>query len=46
LRQIFYSGESVLAWLVGNLAQGLANNGMTDEERASLDPESDEYQAR
>ncbi|KAH6687187.1 hypothetical protein F5X68DRAFT_134025 [Plectosphaerella plurivora] len=46
LALLFYSGESVLAWLVGYLAHGIANNGMTDEERANLSPTNPEYQMR
>lgn len=44
--QIFYGFETGLAYSVGAKAQGLANNGMTDEERAALDPSSQEYYLR
>lgn len=44
--QIFYGAESALAYLVGALAHGLANNGMTDVERVLLNPESEEYHMR
>lgn len=35
-----------MAWSVGAKAQGLANNGLTDAERAALDPNSEEYRLR
>lgn len=34
------------AYLVGALFQGLTNSYMTDEERAALDPDSEEYYNR
>ncbi|OHE92160.1 hypothetical protein CORC01_12563 [Colletotrichum orchidophilum] len=43
---ITYSAETALAYSVGALWKGLANNGMTDEERKSLDPTSEEYLTR
>ncbi|KAJ2893054.1 hypothetical protein MKZ38_009074 [Zalerion maritima] len=43
---IFYSVQSTLAYEVGNLAFGLANNGMTDAERAALSPSDPEYEFR
>ncbi|RYP18706.1 hypothetical protein DL767_009780 [Monosporascus sp. MG133] len=42
----FYAIETGLAYCVGAKAQGLANNGMTDEERATLSPNSPEYHTR
>ncbi|RYO91997.1 hypothetical protein DL764_008200 [Monosporascus ibericus] len=42
----FYTIETGLAYSVGAKAQGLANNGMTDEERATLSPNSPEYHTR
>ncbi|KAI4591734.1 hypothetical protein KJ359_012657 [Pestalotiopsis sp. 9143b] len=41
-----YSGESALAYKVVAKYGGIANNGMTDEERAALSPDSEEYQNR
>jgi hypothetical protein len=38
-----YVTESTLSYMVGVLANGLTNSGMTDEERAALSPESEEY---
>ncbi|KAI1634251.1 hypothetical protein F4809DRAFT_652025 [Biscogniauxia mediterranea] len=43
---IFYAVETSLAYSVGAVAQGLANNGMTDAQRVALDPSSQEYQLR
>ncbi|GAB7324987.1 hypothetical protein MBLNU13_g08792t1 [Cladosporium sp. NU13] len=43
---ICYSVETALAYSVGNAAHGLANNGMTPEERASLSPDSPEWALR
>lgn len=43
---MFYAAQSALGWNIGNAAQGLANNAMTDEERASLLPGSPEFVAR
>ncbi|KAI8305424.1 hypothetical protein K4K61_005336 [Colletotrichum sp. SAR11_59] len=40
---IFYVIETVLAHSVGAIAKGMANNGMTDEQRAALSPDSEEY---
>ncbi|OLN82716.1 hypothetical protein CCHL11_08758 [Colletotrichum chlorophyti] len=40
---ITYSAETALAYSVGAYWRGLANNGMTDEERRTLDPNSEEY---
>ncbi|KAI1463532.1 uncharacterized protein F4812DRAFT_242767 [Daldinia caldariorum] len=42
----FYAVETSLAYSVGAVAQGLANNGMTDEQRAALSPDSQEYKTR
>lgn len=44
--QLFYTVQSTLAYSVGNIAHGLANNGMTDEERAALSTSDPEYQLR
>ncbi|KAH7140664.1 hypothetical protein EDB81DRAFT_61153 [Dactylonectria macrodidyma] len=41
-----YSAETALAYSVGNIARGLANNSMTDAQRAALDPNSEEYELR
>lgn len=38
--------ETVAAYLVGALFQGLTNSYMTDEQRESLDPYSREYSNR
>ncbi|KND88026.1 hypothetical protein TOPH_07311 [Tolypocladium ophioglossoides CBS 100239] len=40
---MFYAVETGLAYSVGNIAHGLANNGMTDAERFALSPSSEEY---
>ncbi|KAI1371623.1 hypothetical protein F4677DRAFT_305867 [Hypoxylon crocopeplum] len=42
----FYAVETSLAYSVGAVAQGLANNAMTDEQRAALSPDSAEYRTR
>ncbi|KAI1033046.1 hypothetical protein LB504_006466 [Fusarium proliferatum] len=41
-----YAIETGLAYSVGNIAQGLANNSMMNEQRASLQPQDHEYQLR
>lgn len=41
-----YSCETFLAYSVGAYWLGLANNSMTDEERANLDPNSHEFYLR
>ncbi|RGP75810.1 hypothetical protein FLONG3_5567 [Fusarium longipes] len=41
-----YAIETGLAYSVGNVAFGLANNSLSDEQRASLQPEDPEYQIR
>ncbi|KAH6972115.1 hypothetical protein BKA56DRAFT_593736 [Ilyonectria sp. MPI-CAGE-AT-0026] len=43
---MFYTIQSSLAYSVGSIAHGLANNGMTDAERSALSPEDHEYSAR
>ncbi|KAI1207526.1 uncharacterized protein F4807DRAFT_452868 [Annulohypoxylon truncatum] len=43
---IFYAIETSLAYSVGHVAQGLANNGMTDAQRAALSPDSAEFKTR
>ena len=44
--QVIYSAQSTLAFWAVNYAQGMANNAMTDEQRAALSPDSAEYEAR
>jgi hypothetical protein len=46
LSQVLYTVETTLAYNVGHVAKGLANNSMTDAQRAGLDPSSDEYHYR
>lgn len=46
MEQVTYSIETALAYSVGAYWHGLANNGMTDEERMALDPGSEEYRLR
>ncbi|TRX87955.1 hypothetical protein FHL15_011159 [Xylaria flabelliformis] len=43
LAMLIYAAETALAYSVGAVAMGLANNGMTDEERRALSPNSPEY---
>ncbi|KAK3324783.1 hypothetical protein B0T19DRAFT_465018 [Cercophora scortea] len=43
---IVYTAESVMAYLVVAYWKGLANNAMTDAQRAALDPASEEYTLR
>lgn len=44
--QLVYTAESVMAYLVVAYWKGLANNDMTDAQRATLDPESEEWRLR
>jgi ubiquinone biosynthesis protein Coq4 len=44
--QIFYTAQTALAYNVGAVAKGLANNSMTDAQRIALSPRSSEYSAR
>lgn len=44
--QVIYSLETATAYIVGAWWLGLANNGMTDEQRRTLDPQSHEYHLR
>jgi hypothetical protein len=44
--QIIYAAETTLAYSVGAVARGLANNGMTDEQRMTLNSNSPEFQTR
>lgn len=44
--QALYSAETTVAYYVGNPWKGLANSGMTPEQRAALDPKSEEYRLR
>lgn len=46
LAVLFYIAETCLAYSVGNKANGLANNNMTDEQRAALSPDDPEYHLR
>ncbi|RYP52353.1 hypothetical protein DL768_002464 [Monosporascus sp. mg162] len=46
LAMFFYTIETSLAYAVGAVAKGLANNGMTDDQRLALDPSSSEYKLR
>ncbi|TGJ85436.1 hypothetical protein E0Z10_g3300 [Xylaria hypoxylon] len=43
---LFYSAQTALAYSVGYVAHGLANNGMTDAERAALFIDDPDYQRR
>lgn len=43
--QIFYTAQTALAYSVGRVAHGLANNGLTDAQRAALSPDDPEYRA-
>ncbi|KAK4246043.1 hypothetical protein C7999DRAFT_33596 [Corynascus novoguineensis] len=43
---LLYTAETATAHYVGAYWHGLANSGMTDEERAALDPLSEEYHLR
>ncbi|KAL2015762.1 hypothetical protein VTK56DRAFT_4853 [Thermocarpiscus australiensis] len=43
---VVYAAETYLAYSVGALWKGLANNAMTDEQRRLLDPDSEEYRLR
>ncbi|KAI2776516.1 hypothetical protein F4815DRAFT_341119 [Daldinia loculata] len=43
---VTHTAESLMAYLVVARWKGLANNAMTDEQRAALDPQSDEWYLR
>ncbi|KAJ5560456.1 hypothetical protein N7513_002855 [Penicillium frequentans] len=43
---VVYGLETAAAYMVGAWFDGLANNSMTDEERATLSPDSHEYHLR
>ncbi|ATY66095.1 triacylglycerol lipase [Cordyceps militaris] len=43
---LFYTAQSALGHEVGHAANGSANNGMSETQRESLDPNSDEYMKR
>ncbi|RDW72818.1 hypothetical protein BP6252_06725 [Coleophoma cylindrospora] len=43
---LLYTVQSTLAYFAVNHGQSLANNSMTDAERAALSPDSTEYQLR
>ncbi|PGH07329.1 hypothetical protein GX51_01873 [Blastomyces parvus] len=42
----FYAIETGLAYSVGNIAKGFANNGMTDDQRRALSHDNPEYRLR
>lgn len=44
--KVVYGLETGAAYCVGVWWNGLANNAMTDEQRATLDPNSEEYYLR
>jgi hypothetical protein len=44
--QVVYSLETAAAYIVGAWWHGLANNGMTDEQRRTLEPDSEEWHLR
>ncbi|GAP92975.1 putative triacylglycerol lipase-like protein [Rosellinia necatrix] len=46
LAMLIYAAETALAYSVGAVAMGLANNGMTVAERRNLDPNGAEYHTR
>ncbi|KAI9367148.1 hypothetical protein BJX61DRAFT_529850 [Aspergillus egyptiacus] len=46
LAGVVYGLETGAAYIVGAWWMGLANNAMTDEQRAALDPSSEEYRLR
>lgn len=43
---MLYAGETASNFLFVKVSHGLANNDMTDEERAALDPNSAEFSMR
>ncbi|RYO86983.1 hypothetical protein DL764_008919 [Monosporascus ibericus] len=43
---LLYSTQSTMGYEIGNLARGLANNGMTDAQRAALSTSDPEYEMR
>jgi hypothetical protein len=44
--QLLYTTQTTMGYEVGNLAHGMANNGMTDAQRAALSPSNPEYDMR
>ncbi|KAI0871342.1 hypothetical protein GGS24DRAFT_471824 [Hypoxylon argillaceum] len=46
IAMLIYAAETALAYSVGAKAMGLANNGMTVEQRRTLSPNSPEYHTR
>ncbi len=44
--QVLYTIQSTMGYEIGNLAHGMANNGMTDEQRAALSPSNPEFDMR
>ena len=43
VKQIVFALETVAAYLVGAKFEGLTNSYMSDEDRASINPDSEEY---
>ncbi|KAK3904349.1 hypothetical protein C8A05DRAFT_31886 [Staphylotrichum tortipilum] len=43
---LLYTTQTTLGYEVGNLAHGMANNGMTDAQRVALSPTNPEYDMR
>ncbi|KAG7290063.1 hypothetical protein NEMBOFW57_000055 [Staphylotrichum longicolle] len=46
LAVLLYTTQSTLGYQIGNLAHGMANNGMTDAQRVALSPSDPEYGMR
>lgn len=44
--QILYTAQAALAYSVGDVSGGLANNGMTDAQRVALSPDNPAYRER
>ena len=44
--KICYAAESALAYSIDNAAKGFANNGMTAEQRATVNANDIEYRLR
>lgn len=45
-KQLLYTTQTTLAYFAVNYGQSMANNGMTDDQRAALDPTSEEFALR
>ncbi|KAL2128639.1 hypothetical protein VTI74DRAFT_8912 [Chaetomium olivicolor] len=43
---LLYTIQSTLGYEIGHLARGMANNGITDAQRAALSPSDPEYEMR